>query len=120
MPQRYVFGIFLGNGADIKEQLLIFLGRRFKTASLFISVFVKVLDWSVFITLGILALISVKESWNAYSEGKTSWMLEQQPIPNQPTFGLCFGLSDTMLDSLWWYPKLGRDLNISFSHSPER
>ena len=53
----------------------------------------KVIDWIVFLALTIIALVSVEASYEAYSNGKTTWIAEQRPITNQPTFVLCLGMS---------------------------
>ena len=73
----------------------------------------KVIDWFVFALFGILAITSVVESWDAYTSQKTVWHLEQEAMPDQPTFYLTFGLSskmkfgDTPLT-------LGTDFNLEF------
>ena len=53
----------------------------------------KVIDWIVFLTLTIVALVSVEASFEAYANAKTTWIAEQRPITSQPTFVLCVGLS---------------------------
>ena len=57
------------------------------------SILTKVVDWLGFSLLGILAIVSINESWDAYASNKTGWSVEHQPIPDHPTFILGFGLS---------------------------
>ena len=54
----------------------------------------KVIDWIAFLTLAIIALVSVEGSYEAYSNGSTTWSTEQRPIPSHPTFVLCLQLSE--------------------------
>jgi len=79
----------------------------------------KVTDWTCFLILGILAIVFTKESIDAYSDAKTSWIIEHQPLQNHPTFTLCFGLSEeTRL-----YRRtmtVGQDFDIFFTANSQR
>ena len=90
---------------------------------------IMIVDWIGFGTLFILAIATVKESWEAYLNSATSWTVERNTIQHQPTFYLVFGLSVKMID--FWktidlsrpYPyhlKLGRDFNITFTANSKR
>ena len=80
----------------------------------------KIIDWVVFIVLGVLALVSVEESVKAYSDGKTSWAIEIQPIQNQPTLSICFALSHN-LASMPIPPLIyGNDFYINVTTSSKR
>ena len=70
----------------------ISLGSRLKSM---VSILAKVVDWLGFSLLGMLAIVSITESWDAYASNKTGWSVEHQPIPDHPTFILRFGLSRT-------------------------
>ena len=78
-----------------------------------VHIIIKVVDWLVFTSLGILAITSVIESWDAYTSQKTVWHLEHESVPDQPTFYLTFGLSSKMkiANSML---VLGTDFNIQF------
>ena len=90
------------------------LGLRFTT-----NIF-KVIDWVVFVMLSVLALISVEESIiAAYSNEKTSWLIENHPIQSHPTLSMCFALSHSV-QSYWawtYYLTLGIDFNITMTTS---
>lgn len=83
---------------------------------------IRVIDWVVFLVLGILALVSVEESLAAYSEGRTSWAIENHPIQSQPTLSVCFALSHVLQSYWYWYYgfTLGKDFNISVTTSSKR
>ena len=110
--------------------VIVFLGRRSKEPcfTIFRNI-IKIVDWIGFGTLFILAIATVKESWEAYLNSATSWTMERNPIQHQPTFYLVFGLSAKMID--FWrtnelsrpYPytlRLGRDFNITFTANSKR
>ena len=107
-----------------------FLGPRSKQRCFTIfGNIIKIVDWIGFGTLFILAIATVKESWEAYVNSATSWTIERNQIQHQPTFYLVFGLSAKMID--FWrtnelsrpYPytlRLGRDFNITFTANSKR
>ena len=78
-----------------------------------------VADWLVFLLLGILAIASAKGSLDSFSNEKTSWTIEQRPIPYQPTFIMCFKLS-VKVTYLGYHLDLGKDFTMSLKISPER
>ena len=78
-----------------------------------------VADWLVFLILGILAIASAKGSLDSFSNEKTSWTIEQRPIPYQPTFIMCFKLS-VKVTYLGYHLDLGKDFTMSLKISPER
>ena len=80
----------------------------------------KVIDWTVFLALLVLALSSVKESIEAYSKGKTSWSMELLPIQNQPTLSMCFALSHVFTEMAIYPLIYGEDFNISVTTSKKR
>ena len=81
---------------------------------------IKIVDWIGFVTLFILAIATVKESWEAYLNSATSWTMERNPIQHQPTFFLVFGLSAKTIDFAPFPLRLGRDFNITFTANSER
>ena len=84
-----------------------------------LSMAFKAIDWICFLILGILAIVFSKESIDAYSDGKTTWMTEQQPLQTHPTFTLCFGLSQEAA----LHQKIisfGQDFNLFFTASSQR
>ena len=100
--------------------LLIITGRKSRANTSTIKVVRDVADWLVFLFLGILAIASAKGSWDAYSNEKTSWTIEQRPIPNQPTFIMCFKLSSAFLSYLAIPLVLGKHFTMSLKTSPDR
>lgn len=94
----------------------------------YIKYLFKIIDWVVFIVLGILALISVEESIDAYSNEKTSWAIEMQPIQKQPTLSICFALSHVSGHDMpsrntgvrGYHFLYGIDFNISVTTSSNR
>ena len=66
-----------------------------------------------------LAIASVKGSWDAFSNGRTSWTTEQQPIPYQPTFVMCF-YESVVEYQVGYFLDLGKDFTLSMKTSPER
>ena len=81
----------------------------------------KVVDWVVFLVLGVLALKSVEESIAAYSDGKTSWAKELQPIEGHPTLSMCFRLSHVYGPDIFPTPLIyGTDFYISVTTSSKR
>ena len=85
----------------------------------YIKYIFKVLDWVVFLVLGVLALKSVEESIAAYTDGKTSWAKEIHPIDSHPTLSMCFGLSN--IDSIYQFPLIyGWDFYISVKTTSTR
>ena len=81
-----------------------------------VTILAKVVDWLGFALLGILAIISITESWDAYARNKTGWSIEYQSIPDHPTFILGFGLSRILRH--YDVPlKIGQDFNISLISS---
>ena len=90
----------------------IISGGRLKST---VSILVKVVDWLGFSLLGILAIVSITESWDAYASNNTGWSVEHQPIPDHPTFFLGFGLSRIAREND--VPLIiGLDFNISLSN----
>ena len=79
---------------------------------------IKIIDWLVFMLLGILAVISFIGSVTNYRDEKTAWAVEQQQIPNHPTFTLCFGLSGVAKFAQWPLT-LGKDFDLRFSVSSD-
>ena len=78
----------------------------------------KVIDWIVFLLLATIALVSAEGSYEAYSNGRTSWSTEQRPITSHPTLTLCFQLSEK---TFWFYPVLpGREFNITLLPDSKR
>ena len=62
------------------------LGRSALPLSTCFKNVMKVIDWTLFLTLTTIALISAEGSYEAYRNGKTSWDIEQRPITRHPTF----------------------------------
>ena len=116
--------------SHVKSFCDCFLGTRSKEP--YFTIFrniIKIVDWIGFGTLVILAIATVKESWEAYLNSATSWTMERNPIQHQPTFFLVFGLSAKTIDFYktidvsrpYPYPlRLGRDFNITFTANSKR
>ena len=111
-----------GNCGKIENSIML-LGPRSTLMLALIKKISQVIDWIMFGTLCIIAMISVGESWKAYLIGKTSWTIEHVPILNHPTFTLCFGLSDITLQyntSDYYYLTLGKDFDMFFEANSNR
>ena len=116
--------------SHVKSFCDCFLGTRSKEP--YFTIFrniIKIVDWIGFGTLFILAISTVRESWEAYLNSATSWTMERNPIQHQPTFFLVFGLSAKTIDFYktidvsrpYPYPlRLGRDFNITFTANSKR
>ena len=110
--------------------VIVFLGTKSQQQCFTIFRYIiKIVDWIGFGTLVILAIATVKESWEAYLNSATSWTMERNPIQHQPTFFLVFGLSAKTIDFYktidvsrpYPYPlRLGRDFNITFTANSKR
>ena len=73
----------------------------------------KVLDWLLFITLCIIALLFMKEVWIQFNSGDSSFKQYESSIAESPTITLC--LNDKFLSNYSWYEHTyGIDLNISY------
>ena len=97
----------------------VYVGKSLSPSN-FINKVKTVVDWIGFLVLVILAMISVQGSWDAYSNGMTSWTIEQKPVTTHPTLTLCLGLSHKTLWYYQTYPTLGIDFNISFTANSQR
>ena len=100
---------------------LFFLGTRSKQQCFTIfRNLIKIVDWIGFGIFFILAIATVKESWEAYLNSATSWSIEMHPIQHHPTFYLAFSLSANTIHSIPFHLKLGRDFNITFTANSKR
>ena len=104
-----------------KIVLWFFLGTRSKQQCFTIfRNLIKIVDWIGFGIFFILAIATVKESWEAYLNSATSWSIEMHPIQHQPTFYLAFSLSANTIHSVPFHLKLGKDFNITFTANSKR
>ena len=99
-----------------------FLGTRPKQRCFTIfGNIIKIVDWIGFGIFFILAIATVKDSWEAYLKSATSWTIERHPIQHQPTFYLAFGLSAQTINYVEYdFLKLGTDFNITFTANSKR
>ena len=123
---RYTFWHFFANQSQIAVKIRSnplgycnhSLGSRSKQP--YFTIFrniVKIIDWIGYGIFLILAIATVKESWEAYLNSATSWTIERHPIQHQPTFKLVFGLSAKIC---CWNLRLGSDFNITFMANSKR
>lgn len=100
---------------------LFCVGRKLKiNRKHYINIFWKIVYYSLFILLSILAIASVQGALTAYSEKKKGLSSELQPITEHPTFTICFAISKALSNYDFRSFTLGKDFNLTYSIRSDR
>ena len=71
-----------------------------------------IIEWTVFLTLSTFAIYSSEGVLQDYSNRRSSFALDQQPIKQHPTITICFDeLSETLYRRMF---SLGEDFNVTY------